>query len=84
MIIQLNPKLLLLHNNLVCYEMLEDQDSAVVVVIALFCYKEKKRRRWMMNWYKEWQKFTHENLIRELRLNQPNDYHKFLRVDGPT
>ncbi|KAK9702578.1 hypothetical protein QE152_g29854 [Popillia japonica] len=45
--------------------------------------KEKKKRRWMKDWFKKRDETnTHENLLRELKLSEPTDFRNFLRLDG--
>ncbi|KAK9711648.1 hypothetical protein QE152_g25335 [Popillia japonica] len=44
--------------------------------------KEKKKRRWMKDWFKKRDEYTHENLLRELKLSEPTDFRNFLRLDG--
>jgi hypothetical protein len=43
--------------------------------------KEKKKRRWMKEWLKK-NKYTHENLLKDLKLNEPSDFQNFLRLDA--
>lgn len=38
----------------------------------------------MKSWYQKRDKFTHENLLSELRLNCKDDYGNFLRMDSQT
>lgn len=64
--------------------MLSDTEASCVV-IALLCAKKKKERKdriWMKEWYKKRSEYTHERLLNELRLSEPNDFQNFLRLDG--
>lgn len=45
---------------------------------------EQKKKLWMPNWYKERNKFSHENLLVELKINSKADYRNFLRMDSET
>jgi hypothetical protein len=36
--------------------------------------KEKKKRRWMKEWLKKRNEYTHENLLKDLRLSGPSDF----------
>lgn len=56
------------------------RNAALAIVISFAC-KEPKKRRWSKDWYLKRAKFTHHNLLRELKLCEPNDYHNFLRMD---
>ena len=38
----------------------------------------------MKNWLRRRQDCTHERLLQELRLNEPDDYRNFLRMDSTT
>ncbi|XP_074027870.1 uncharacterized protein [Leptinotarsa decemlineata] len=44
--------------------------------------KEKRKRRWSKEWYKMRNRFSHDHLIRFLRISEPDDYRNFLRMDG--
>jgi len=44
--------------------------------------KEKKKRRWMKEWLKKRNGYTHENLLKDLRLSEPRDFQNFLRPDA--
>jgi hypothetical protein len=48
--------------------------SCVAIALALCLEKKKKNRRWMKEWYKKRNKYTHENLLSDLRLSEPNDF----------
>ncbi|KAK9708148.1 hypothetical protein QE152_g27378 [Popillia japonica] len=60
-----------------------NNDEAICVAIALaVCLKNKKKRRWMEGWLKKRNKYTHKNLLNDLRLSESNDFRNFLRLDG--
>jgi hypothetical protein len=44
--------------------------------------KEKKKRRWMKEWLKKRNVYTHENLLKDLRLSEPGVFQTFLRLDA--
>jgi hypothetical protein len=44
--------------------------------------EEKKKRRWMKEWLKKRNEYTHENLLKDLSLSEPNDFQNFLRLDA--
>jgi hypothetical protein len=46
----------------------------VAIALALCLQKKKKNRRWMKEWYKKRNKYTHENVLSDLRLSEPNDF----------
>jgi hypothetical protein len=43
--------------------------------------EEKKKCRWMKEWIKK-NEYTHENLLKELRLSEPSGFQNFLRLDA--
>jgi hypothetical protein len=44
--------------------------------------EEKKKRRWMKELLKKRNEYTHENLLKDLRLSEPSDFQKFLQLDA--
>jgi hypothetical protein len=55
--------------------MLSDTEFSCV---ALCLQKKKKNCRWMKEWYKKGNKYTHENLLSDLRLSEPNYLHSLI------
>jgi hypothetical protein len=42
------------------------------------CFRNKeKKRRWMKEWLKKRNEYTHENLLKDLRLSEPSDFQNF-------
>ena len=64
--------------------MLSDTEASCLA-IALAVYlkkKEKKKRRWMKEWLKKRNEYTHENLLKDLRLSELCDFQNFLLFDA--
>lgn len=62
-----------------------DKKRASCVAIALVVAskkKDKNKRRWMKEWFKKRNKYTHENLLNDLRISEPSDFQNFLRLDS--
>lgn len=62
-----------------------DKKTASCVAIALVVAskrKDKIKRRWMKEWLKKRNKYTHENLLNDLRISEPSDFQNFLRLDS--
>jgi len=51
------------------------------LALAVHLEKKKKKRRWM-EWLKKRNEYTHENLLKHLRLSEPSDFQNFLRLDA--
>ena len=63
--------------------MLSDTEaSCLAIALAVRLKKEKKKRRWIKEWLKKRNKYTHENLLKDLRLSEPSDFQNFLRLDA--
>lgn len=62
--------------------MLNDTEAACIAIALAVCCKKKKKRRWMKDWFKKRDEYTHENLLNDLRLSEPGDFKNFLRLDG--
>jgi sulfur relay (sulfurtransferase) DsrF/TusC family protein len=57
---------------------------AACVIIALLLHDEecyKKKRLWCKEWYLKRAKFSHMNLLRELRVLSKSDLQNFLRMN---
>ena len=58
-------------------------DGLTALALGLALERKKKRRRkWAQQWYLRRQRFGHTQLLHELRINEPNVYKNFLRMDG--
>jgi hypothetical protein len=63
--------------------MLSDTESScLAMALAVFLKKNEKERRWMKVWLKKRNEYTHENLLKDLRLSEPSDFQNFLRLDA--
>jgi hypothetical protein len=65
--------------------MLSDTEGSCLAIVLAVCLKnkeEKKKRRWMKEWLKKINEYIHENLLKVLRLSEPSDFQKFLRLDA--
>lgn len=65
----------------------EDELCCVLIAVSASMKKKKKRtglngRKWEKQWLLARKQYTHENLLNELRLCEPNDFRNFLRVDA--
>jgi hypothetical protein len=56
-----------------CLTMLSDTDAACVATALALCLKKKRNRRWTKDWYKRRPQYTHENLMTDWILSEPND-----------
>lgn len=66
--------------------MLSDTEAscvAIALAVTLEMKKSKKKRKWTKEWYRRRTEYTHENLLNDLRLSEPNDFRDILRLDGP-
>lgn len=63
---------------------MSNTDDAFLALTLALCMKRKKRRRWSREWLKLREKYTHENLLREILRTEPEDYANFLRMDHKT
>lgn len=49
---------------------------------ALILLDEKKKKRiWCKNWYKNRNKYSHINLLKELEIEEPGDLYNYLRMN---
>lgn len=62
-------------NELLCY--------AALTIVLQGRRKTKKRRVWMKEWLQKRSRFSHTNLLNELRFH-PKDWHNYLRMDEDT
>jgi hypothetical protein len=64
--------------------MLSDTEASCLAMALAVCLKnkEKKKRRWMKEWLKKRNGYTHENLLKYLRLSEPSDFQNFPRLDA--
>jgi hypothetical protein len=62
--------------------MLSDTEASCLAIALAVCLKNKeKKRRWMKELLKKRNEYTHEKLLKDLRLSEPSDFQNFLRVD---
>lgn len=55
---------------------------AIIAGAALILSDEKKKKRiWCKEWYKNRNKYSHINLIKELEIDEPGDLYNYLRMD---
>jgi hypothetical protein len=64
--------------------MLLNTEASCLAIALAVCLrnKEKKKHRWMKEWLKKRNEYTHENLLKDLRLSEPSDFQNFLRLDA--
>jgi hypothetical protein len=64
--------------------MLSDTEASRLAMTLAVCLrnKEEKKRRWMKEWLKKRKEYTHENLLKDLRLSEPSDFQHFPRLDA--
>lgn len=60
---------------------MSNQDLAAAIVLLFVGNKRKRTRRWSKDWYKKRQKYTHENLLKDLMLTEEADFKNFVRLD---
>ena len=61
--------------------MLSDTEASCLAIALAVCLK-KKKRRWMKEWLEKRNAYTHETLLKDLRLSEPSDFQNFLRLDA--
>jgi len=62
--------------------MLSDMEaSCLATALAVCLNKEEEKCRWM-EWLKKKNEYTHENLLKDLRLSETSDFQNFLRLDA--
>jgi hypothetical protein len=56
--------------------MLSGTEASLLAIALAVCLKkkEKKKRRWMKEWVEKRNEYTHENLLKDLRLSEPSDF----------
>jgi hypothetical protein len=62
--------------------MLSDTEASCLAMALTVCLKHKEKRRWMKEWLKKRNGYTHENLLKELRLSEPSDFQNFPQLDA--
>ena len=56
---------------------------AIALVFALESDETpRKRRKWSKDWFLKRETYGHVSLLRELRVNEPEDFRNFLRMDA--
>jgi hypothetical protein len=75
-------------------DMLSDTDAVCVTTGLAVCLKKKRKNRpWIKDWYNRRLQYTHENLMTDLMLSEPNDkryfffcpsYDAILKIVSPT
>ena len=62
--------------------------AAAIIVIALDSEESerpRKRRKWSKEWFlQRGINYGHASLLKESRIKEPEDFHNFLRMDGPS
>ncbi|KAL5010576.1 hypothetical protein ScPMuIL_012881 [Solemya velum] len=58
-----------------------DPVLAVGIILSLDKRERKRKQYWSKRWFLRKQTFGHAKLLDELRLNQPEDFRNFLRMD---
>jgi len=61
--------------------MLSDTEASCLAIALAVCFK-KEKRTWMKEWLKKRNEYTHESLLKDLRLSKPSDFQNFLRLDA--
>lgn len=62
-----------------------DASVAIALVFALDSDKPPgKRRKWSKDGFLKRETYGHVNLLQELRVNEPEDFRNFLRMDAPS
>jgi coproporphyrinogen III oxidase-like Fe-S oxidoreductase len=62
--------------------LIDTEASCLAIALAVCLKKKEKQRRWMKEWLKKRNEYTHENLLKDLRLSEPSDFQNFLRLDA--
>ncbi|KZC08545.1 hypothetical protein WN55_10891 [Dufourea novaeangliae] len=65
--------------------MLSDTELCCVFIAVGVGLKKKKKTgrkggKWAKQWFIDREKYTHENLLNELRIIEPNDFRNFLLI----
>lgn len=58
--------------------------AAGMVAVTMLSKTKKNRSKWIQNWVKKKNIFGHMPLINELRLNEPDDFKNYLRMNSQT
>jgi hypothetical protein len=56
--------------------MLSDTEAGCLAISLAVCLKKEKKKRKWMEWLKESNEFTNENLLKYLSLSEPSDFKK--------
>lgn len=65
------------------------KSTTMMIVGGLLCLDDdskirKRRRVWAKNWLQERNKFSHMPLIKEIAVNEPQDFFNYLRMSEET
>ena len=61
-----------------------DTDDILSIAVAVDDKQRKKRSKWSKSWLLKRNEFSHSNLLQELRLNEPQDWFNYLRMNEET
>ena len=64
--------------------MTTNKDKGFLALTPALCIKKKRLRRWSREWFKLSDKYTHENLLKQILRTETYDYINFLRIDNQT
>lgn len=56
------------------------EKACIAIIVALSLQKTVKRKRWMKDWLKKRENYSHIVLLNELKLSEANDYKNYLRM----
>ena len=59
-----------------------DTDELLSIAVALRHKKRKKRSKWSKSWLLKRSALSHDKLLEELRLREPQDWFNYWRMDG--
>lgn len=58
--------------------------ACVAIIIALATKRRVKRKRWMKEWLKKREQYSHVLLLNEIRITEPEDYKNYFRMNDIT
>lgn len=65
--------------------MMDSDLCCAIIAVGVSAKKKKKSqkgRKWAKQWLIDREKYTHEKLLKELKVSEPDDFRNFLRMNG--
>lgn len=69
----------------VCFENMDNRKKGcVAIIMAIGSIRRVRRNRWMKEWLKKREEYSHMRLLREIRLTDTEDFHNYFRMKERT